>query len=65
MLSLQVGDKPTYRSCAANTAFSRQANNIPGTVFCLTEAGKMVGVTVTSAQPSYAVLQITVWQNVS
>lgn len=68
MLNLPGGSTPTYQSCAAQTVFETQANTTPGTAFCLVETGRMVGITVTSlstGQPSYVVMHVTVWQNQS
>ena len=57
---------PTYQQCVDGTLFENQVNAKPGVTFCLVEVGKMVGVTVTSVsstQPYYATLHVTVWQN--
>jgi hypothetical protein len=66
MLNLPDGTTPTYQQCADDTLFENQVSAKPGVAFCLVEAGKMVGVTVTSVsstQPYYAALHVTVWQN--
>jgi hypothetical protein len=65
MLSLPGGSTPSYQSCTADTVFEDQASSSPGTAFCLSATGRMIGVTVTSLQSAYAVLRITVWQNIS
>lgn len=66
MLNLPDGTTPTYQQCADDTLFENQVNAKPGVTFCLVEVGKIVGVTVTSVssmQPYYATLHVTVWQN--
>jgi hypothetical protein len=66
MLNLPDGTTPTYQQCTDDTLFENQVSAKPGVAFCLVEAGKMVGVTVTSVsstQPYYAALHVTVWQN--
>jgi hypothetical protein len=64
MLSLPGGSTPTYQACANGTVFANQADSAPGTSFCIIEkTGKIAGVTLTSAQSSYVVLTVTVWQN--
>lgn len=63
MLSLPAGSTPNYAACASNTVFATQADSAPGTSFCLIENGRMAGVTITSAQPAYVVLNVTVWSN--
>jgi hypothetical protein len=63
MLSLPGGTTPTYQACAQDTVFVGQADSVPGTSFCLIETGRMAGVIVTSGQPTYVVLQVTVWQH--
>jgi hypothetical protein len=68
MLSLAGGTTPTYRMCTADTLYENQTSGItPGTAFCLVEtAGRMAGVTVSSVsstQPFYIVLNVTIWQN--
>ncbi|MFC5031285.1 hypothetical protein C8250_039310 [Streptomyces sp. So13.3] len=63
MLSLPAGSTPNYEACASNTVFANQADSAPGTSFCLIENGRMAGVTISSAQPAYVVLNVTVWAN--
>lgn len=65
MLSLPGGTTPTFQACANDTVFAGQADSAPGTSFCLIETGKIAGVIIASAQPSYVVLNVTVWQNAS
>jgi hypothetical protein len=65
MLGLPGGSTPSYQSCIADTVFEGEANSNPGTAFCLSATGRMIGVTVTSLQSAFAVLHITVWQNTS
>jgi hypothetical protein len=65
MLSLPGGSTPSYQSCSADTVFEGEASSNPGTAFCLSATGRMIGVTVTSLQSAFAVLHITVWQNTS
>jgi hypothetical protein len=63
MVSLPGGGTPTYETCADSSVFVNQADSKPETSFCIVETGKIAGVTVTSLQPSYAVLNVTVWKN--
>jgi len=65
MLSLPGGTTPSFQACANDTVFASQADSAPGTSFCLIETGKIAGVIIASAQPSYVVLNVTVWQNAS
>jgi len=63
MVSLPGGGTPTYQTCTDSSVFMTQADSKPGTSFCVIETGMVAGVTVTSLQPSNAVLSVTVWQN--
>lgn len=63
MIGLQGGNAPTYQACTGSSVFATQADSKAGTSFCLLETGKVAGVTVTSLQPSFAELSVTVWQN--
>jgi hypothetical protein len=67
LLSLPGGSTPTYQACkAAEPAPS--APDAAQTSFCLAETGFIIGVTVSSVDPTppYAsALQIIVWRNVS
>ncbi len=65
MVALTGGTTPTYDACSTDTVFAGQADSAPGTSFCLLETGRIAGVVVTSVQPSYAVLKVGVWQNIS
>ncbi len=65
MVSLPGGTTPSFQACANDTVFTGQADSAPGTSFCLIETGKIAGVIIASAQPSYVVLNVTVWQNAS
>jgi hypothetical protein len=67
MLSLPNGSTPTYTACATDTVFVGSASATPGTAFCIVETtGRVAGVTVTSinGSPNYAVLKVTLWQDV-
>jgi len=67
IVSLPGGTTPTYEACTTETLFVNRVDAKEGTAFCLVETGRMVGITVTSVNtvsPSYAALQVTVWQNI-
>jgi hypothetical protein len=67
IVTLPNGATPSYQACADGILLTGSASYVTGTAFCVIETtGKMAGVTVTSSsltQPSYIVLQVTVWQN--
>ena len=66
MLSLPNGSTPTYSACATDRVFVGSASATQGTAFCVVETtGRVAGVTVTSVNgsPNYAVLKVTLWQD--
>ncbi len=65
MVALPAGSTPTYQACTTATTFSNQASSTAGTAFCLLEAGKVAGVTVTQNGSNYATLHVAVWQHAS
>jgi hypothetical protein len=67
LLGLPGGSTPTYQSCK-NAEPAPSVPDAAQTSFCLVETGFMIGVTVTSVDPTppnASTLQITVWRNVS
>jgi hypothetical protein len=67
MWILPNGSTPTYSACATDRIPVGSAPQTQGTAFCILETtGRMAGITVTSMNnsPNYAVLQVTLWQDV-
>jgi len=65
ILSLSAGITPTYQACASDTLLISSVSGATGTVFCLVEPGKMVGVSVTSSGQGYQILSVVIWEYVS
>lgn len=68
MISLASGSSPTYSACTSGTVFENTAPADTGTAFCIVEtSGRVAGITVASvnSSPSYLVLKVTSWQDVS
>ena len=65
--SLPNGSTPTYSACTTTRIPEAGASPTQGTAFCIVETtGRIAGIKVTSISnsPNYAVLQVTLWQDV-
>jgi hypothetical protein len=67
MLNLPGDPTPTYSACS-DGIIENSASATAGTTFCISENGKMAGVTVdavgtTRPYDYYLTLSVTIWQN--
>ncbi|MFD7732295.1 hypothetical protein ACFV6F_18135 [Kitasatospora phosalacinea] len=67
LIPLKNGTAPTYSACTTAGTFVQQVPTAPGTAFCISAPGRMIGIRVTAAHtvnvPFWAEAQATVWQN--
>ncbi|MEV5753705.1 hypothetical protein AB0L00_38295 [Actinoallomurus sp. NPDC052308] len=68
LFQLADGSTPTYQACRATNRLAGQVKSTPGTAFCISATGRMIGLRVleaSSTQPFWVKLHVTVWQNTS
>lgn len=67
MVYLPNGTPPSYSACTQHARFETIAKNVTGLSFCLLEAGRVAGVTITGIDPQpYSLrLHVVIWQNVT